>query len=680
MKKIYPGFSTLKQVALGVGLFVTGGLSAQALQTNTYNFTGAVQSFTVPSCVTSITITCYGAEGVSVGNFGYAPGRGGMAQGVLPSFGGQVLNIYVGGQNGYNGGGSGQAGGNGGGASDVRLNSTALANRIVVAGGGGGAGGDNWGCNSMPGHGGGGTPVGTNFVGGGGGGGYTQCGTDGATVGGTGGVGYHGGGGGGGGLNSGGGGADANGGGGLAGSGTLGLGGASAVSLNGCSTEGAGGGGGGYYGGGGAAGTNCGAGRGGGGSSWTGGLSNPAFTAGARQGNGAVVIAYMTAPPNVNTNNVIANASNNAGICPGNSVTLSASNVASYTWQPGGSNAQNITVSPAVTTNYTVFGANTSGCLSMTVLPVSVISPPSLTVTNTNTFLCVGQAATLTVSGANTYSWMAASGSLGSGTMVTVSPVANANYTVMGQSGVGCITTVNMPIVVDNLVMSVSPGSVVCQGKTVVFTASGALSYQWNGSPFNPYTIQSASASAIYTVTGPNANGCTISNTVSLVVNPNPTVNATASKTLICKGDAVNLNGSGASTYSWSTGGSGSPITITPPFDVVYTYTVTGTDANGCTGKGVVSVDVRLCTGIDEVSGSTAFISVYPNPGNGNFSIQSEVTAKLHVVNSLGQEIKALDVTPGVQTLDLSGMADGIYFIKGGANGKSINEKIVITK
>ena len=93
-----------------------------------------------------------GAQGGNAA-IGGAGGLGGSATGTLAVTPGQVLNIYVGGQNGYNGGGTGAANGNtvlgqpsasnapnGGGASDVRVGGTALTDRVIVAGGGGGAG------------------------------------------------------------------------------------------------------------------------------------------------------------------------------------------------------------------------------------------------------------------------------------------------------------------------------------------------------------------------------------------------------------------------------------------------------------------------------------------------------------------------------------------------------------
>jgi hypothetical protein len=72
--------------------------------TTSFSYTGAQQTWTVPAGVTSVTIEAYGAQGLQGSAAG---GYGGSALGNLAVTPGQVLYIYVGGQNGNNGGGSG---------------------------------------------------------------------------------------------------------------------------------------------------------------------------------------------------------------------------------------------------------------------------------------------------------------------------------------------------------------------------------------------------------------------------------------------------------------------------------------------------------------------------------------------------------------------------------------------
>lgn len=219
-----------------------------------------------------------------------------------------------------------------------------------------------------------------------------------------------------------------------------------------------------------------------------------------------------------------------------------------------------------------------------------------------------------------------------------------------------------------------------------MFSASGANNFVWTNPVWAggvPYSYITPTVAGVYTVTGTDANGCVISNTVSLVTNPLPSVTASASKTLICKGESVTLTGGGTATsFAWSGGlGSGASVNVTPPLNTVYVYSVTGTDANGCVGSGMVTVSVKLCTGINEMTGNSSLVKVYPNPSNGNFVVQSDVNVNLNIVNELGQVVKTVEMNgTTIKEVNISGLADGIYFIKGETAGKTINQKIVVAK
>jgi len=258
-----------------------------AIQTE-FNYTGGVQTFTVPAGITGITIEAWGAQG---GPGSAAGGLGGYASGYLVVNPGQVVYIYVGGQSGYNGGGTGGLGqnstygGTGGGASDVRTAGTTLGNRVIVAGGGGGGGRDGSYTDCQP------SPAGAGGSGGGNAGanGYSaSCNC------------FGGGNGGGAGTVLAGGEAGIHSGActrdtwcaGTAGS--SGSGGVGSNCVHSSGSGGAGGGGGGYYGGG--AGGNGSdttpGGGGGGGSSYIGGVTSGSTTTGQRSGNGQIKITY----------------------------------------------------------------------------------------------------------------------------------------------------------------------------------------------------------------------------------------------------------------------------------------------------------------------------------------------------------------------------------------------------
>lgn len=291
MKKMYRSLSLLFLILSGWSMNAIG----QA--TTVFNYTGTVQTFTVPPGVTQVVVNAMGATGglngqtvlgctTTCGNMADSAGHGGCVVCTLAVTPGMVLDVYVGGRGadattsvpgagGYNGGGAGGLGyipyasGGGGGASDVRFPPYALADRMVVAGGGGGAGG-NW---FLP-------PV--NYDRGGDGGTTTgEAGTDGNVLGGPGA--------GGGGTPLSGGGPGSYSGWGTGTSGTFGVGGIAG------SPSGGGGGGGGWYGGGGGS-----WGGGGGGSSYT----NPTLCTGVTHTRGCnigrdgqVKIIVLCTPP-----------------------------------------------------------------------------------------------------------------------------------------------------------------------------------------------------------------------------------------------------------------------------------------------------------------------------------------------------------------------------------------------
>ncbi|MBL7923735.1 MAG: HYR domain-containing protein [Bacteroidia bacterium] len=297
---------------------------------HTFSYTGSVQTFTVPPGVTSINIEAFGAQGASGspgGNAsaGGAGGLGAKVKGSMAVIPGQTFTIHVGGAAsgataGFNGGGTGgnQLAGGGGGASDVRFGGTTAAHRILVAGGGGGGG--RGGCEQTVAFGG---------AGGVGGGGSGANGANAPTSGGVAGGGF-------------GAAGQTGGAAGVGCSGFLGIPGLSATNENGAnggdgqscccfnafSIPGGGGGGGGYLGGGGGGGGSAGTvscsgndkgggGGGAGGTSYLAGILSNTLTAnGIHAGNGKVVISYGVQPYTYAWSNGGTTASIN-GLAPG---------------------------------------------------------------------------------------------------------------------------------------------------------------------------------------------------------------------------------------------------------------------------------------------------------------------------------------------------------------------------
>lgn len=148
-------------------------------------------------------------------------------------------------------------------------------------------------------------------------------------------------------------------------------------------------------------------------------------------------------------------------------------------------------------------------------------------------------------------------------------------------------------------------------------------------------------------------------NTSDLIIYALPTVSA-GSDQIVCSGTAVTLSGSGAVNYSWDNGVTNG-VSFTPTTN--NTYTVTGTDANGCSNTDQVSVLVEECLGLNELS--TSSIQIYPNPATEVFSLNidnSLVINQLHLVDMNGKVIRELN--PQSTSHNISDLSAGVVFVR----------------
>src|SRR5262249_21283662 len=144
------------------------------------------------------------------------------------------------------------------------------------------------------------------------------------------------------------------------------------------------------------------------------------------------------------------------------------------------------------------------------------------------------------------------------------------------------------------------PNSSICTGSLIQLSASGGTSYAWSpaGTLNNPNIsnpVASPASTTTYSVTVTDANNC--SSKASTMVNVNAILSVSASpNTSVCYGSATQLTSEGGATFTWTPSASISNPNIPDPFAdplITTTYTVTSTDANGCSGKTTVKVTVN---------------------------------------------------------------------------------------
>lgn len=144
-----------------------------------------------------------------------------------------------------------------------------------------------------------------------------------------------------------------------------------------------------------------------------------------------------------------------------------------------------------------------------------------------------------------------------------------------------------------------SNDTAICFGASVQMSAGGGVNYSWTpATSLSATNVANPTASPLittrYFVSGTTFNGCSNVDSVHIVVNPIPNVNAGTDIT-ICNGESFQLNGIGAANYAWSPASGLSNPNIANPtgrMSSSQTYVLTGTSSAGCTNTDTVIVQV----------------------------------------------------------------------------------------
>ena len=355
-------------------------------------------------------------------------------------------------------------------------------------------------------------------------------------------------------------------------------------------------------------------------------------------------------------------------VCSGTSLNLVASGVDTYTWNASTiSNA--ISVTPLTTTSYTV-EANSNlvpSCTMTQVVNVLVNQTPVISISG-NTVICgPGTTDILNVNGnADTYYW--SNGSTGQN--ISINPLQATTYSVIGTiTQGGCMDTAYFQVAFSlNPVVSIfSNKAEICAGASVNMFGIGADTFTWSTNSNSSQINVSPTVTTIYTLIGSNSYGCTGQSTVQIIVDPKPNVSGTPNPATICWGEQSVLSGGGAVDYEWSSNTIflQSPSILVSPNQTT-TYTVKGTDVNGCSNKTTVVVNVNLCTGLNEGNSILSHLSVYPNPANNVFTIEtgSTVDKTVEVIDLTGRLILSTNSNDAKTEVNISTLAKGIYYVK----------------
>lgn len=385
-------------------------------------------------------------------------------------------------------------------------------------------------------------------------------------------------------------------------------------------------------------------------------------------------------------------------LCPSNSLTLSITGAYSQVlWNNAAITNSTSVNSPSLyivtVKNACSYGADSINVIGLNTNPIATASA-----------ICIGNTSTLsTTSNAFSYTWTPGNVT---NTSTVVSPTVTSVYTLSATGDGPCINTKTVQVVVNPLPTITVNSPTTCSGSNLVLTASGGTVVNWVGPNAYVSTAQNPTITnalpihtGCYTVTGSSAQGCTNTAISCATVLAAPNITISSNSTVVCSGSTTSLTASGASTYSWSSGPTGSMITINPTVNV--SYTVTGTDVNTCTNTAVKSLSVNplpnvsianspsvLCAGqVATLTASGAVTYTWNNASNSNPILVSPGTTTVYTVNGTDANgcVNSFSITQtvssctGLNTISQNGNSVQVY--PNPSNGEFIiltNEDIVL--
>ena len=328
-----------------------------------------------------------------------------------------------------------------------------------------------------------------------------------------------------------------------------------------------------------------------------------------------------------------------------------------------------------------------SNSVNLTIKP-----DPAINVTANKTTVPPGGKVTLTATGganANSYTWYKRTvvpTQVGTGTPLDLNIPSTGKYVAYGIGTNGCADSAWLTIQTSPLNSgTIGSDQNLCDGATIqpinnlqsASGGSGTYIYQWYsstdlslgysaipGANQESYTPSSVTQTTYYKRRVTDSEISKETGVVTITVLPNPVVSASSANRYMPPGGSMNISASGASTYTWtpnttSQNAANSLVTITGAGAGKTTFTVTGTDGNGCIGSDTIDIYVRnivagaISTNQTICSGNlpNAISGIASTGGSGNFSYQWESsTDNVNFSNISGETAVNLSLSTPLST------------------------------
>jgi PKD repeat protein len=260
----------------------------------------------------------------------------------------------------------------------------------------------------------------------------------------------------------------------------------------------------------------------------------------------------------------------------------------------------------------------------------------------------------------------------------------------------GCSSSIEKEVlVVLQAVADFDAGS-VCEGDEAVFTnkstvAAGDLTYEWTfgdgagSSDLSPTHIYTDAKSYNVKLKAIVDGGCSDEVTYPVVVNPTPDAAFTLAKdgrTVVCDGPAGN------DIYRWTFGDGSKDDSEDPTYTFENvdrgTFTVClATKKGECWNDECEDITINLA-GIENLTQNDDMINVYPNPTTGKFNVTvenaGEVVVKVGDILGNVLDVNVTDNMNGTYSVDMSVVADGVYFVQVKNGDYFATKRITVSK
>lgn len=300
---------------------------------------------------------------------------------------------------------------------------------------------------------------------------------------------------------------------------------------------------------------------------------------------------------------------------------------------------------------------------------------PEADFTLSDSTICVGDTITFSdnsIGIVDSRSWTFQDGTPNSSTDETVQVVFNSagtkdiSLTVTNSFGTDVINEANLVVVNDNPATGLPSDTSACANTSITLDAGdGFTSYEWVGLNNNQTLLVMFGTDYISRVS--NADGCSSSDTVSVVFNANPVVtsdnNFPTSYPLDHGMVDLTFGSPQGGLYSgpYVSGGQFNPSSAgLGDHDIKYVYTT----EDGCKDSVTVSLEVQIATSVLNISGDN--FNIYPNPVQDNFIISSSFSGNANYIiyDITGKVIQNGIISDSTQEISSALWQNGIYFLE----------------